>query len=163
MAASRPPKRIPRPLDETVIKALEGDGMPSDSTLLEKITLDNGLQLQLYDASRQIAADRWFLCLSARIDIPVDALHLEYLREGSVSLAELRSIVGDTVVYEKKLERNFVSEIDRPSILSEFRRAILETSFPYLSRADFPGRFILKTYRDECQRRKHYPDPDSSE
>jgi hypothetical protein len=137
--------------------------MPSDSTLLEKITLDNGLQLRLYDTSRQIAADRWFLCLSARIDIPVDALHLEYLGEDSVSLAEVRTIVGDMVVYEKRLERNFVSEIDRQSILSEFRRTLLEISLPYLSRAVFPGRFILKTYRDECKRRKHYRDPDSSE
>lgn len=137
--------------------------MASDASMtLETITLENGLALRLQDQSRQIAADRWFLCLCARIDVPVDALHLAQLQASSVSQAEMRSVLGDMVVYEKKMERNFVSETDRMAILSECRRSILDNLLPYLSRPDFPGKFILKSYREACQRRKCRPASDAS-
>ncbi len=131
--------------------------MPSDPILLETMALENGLQLHLYDHSRPVAADRWLLRLSARIDIPVDPVYLEHLGGESISPVEMRAVLGDRVIYERKMERNFVSETDREAIQSEFRRSLTENILKYLSRPEFPGKFILKTYRDACQRRRWRP------
>jgi hypothetical protein len=34
--------------------------------LVDKIALDNGLTLELWDRSRQVAGDRWLVCFVAR-------------------------------------------------------------------------------------------------
>ena len=41
--------------------------------LLDRHTLDNGLTLELWDQSRPLVGDRRFVCLVARMAIPVRA------------------------------------------------------------------------------------------
>jgi len=44
--------------------------------LIKTIVLGNGLILEIYDQSREIAGDRWLVKMAAKINIPIDPLHL---------------------------------------------------------------------------------------
>ena len=120
-------------------------------TLVKTIVLENQQRLDIYDASVKIAGDRWQVTLVGRMEITIKDL----FPEDSASeppAADIQLVLGDTVSYEIKKQRNFIGQAEKPVVFSNLLEALTQFAVPYLSRPAFPKRFVLKKYR-ECKSR----------
>ena len=81
--------------------------MPEEK-LINTIPLENDLCIKIYDGSKKIAADRWQIVVTARIRIAMD--QVQFTRVDSEKKSEIIQLIGDQVVYEKKMIRNFVDQ-----------------------------------------------------
>jgi hypothetical protein len=121
--------------------------------LIKTLDLENGLQLNVYDASRKLVGDRWLVSMIVRMDVPVT----EVLKKNSIqptkSIDEIKSVLGDSVIFEKKRERNFVDTTERVTVFKELCDMFLNSQLYYLSKSIFPKQYILKTYKEEVKKR----------
>ena len=88
-------------------------------TLLEKITLKNGLTVNLFDASQNIAGDRQQVNLIVRVDIYIDSF--EQAINGNdnslPSFAEIKEILGDSIVFELVKQRQFIDNKEKQKVI----------------------------------------------
>lgn len=117
-----------------------------EERLIETKTLANGLELSIYDASRKIAGDRWYVAMVARVAVPVCGVD-------TVPVGEARQALGDTVVFEQRRERNFIDDNERDAVFGDLCRIFSDGTGAYVAHADFPARFIKKKLA-ECLARK---------
>jgi len=89
--------------------------------LIKTIVLKNGLTLEIYDQSRKIAGDRWLVKMAAKIDIPVDCLHLGNGLNKQVSLNSLKRSFDNFLRYEQKGERNFVGDQQKDTVFNDYK------------------------------------------
>ncbi len=115
--------------------------------LIKSIPLDNGQVLNIYDASKKIAGDRWQVNLVARMVISVNEILLEN-NATNPPITEIKQALGDTVEYENKKQRNFIDEKEKPTVFTDLLDTFIKYSVPYLSHPDFPKRFIIKKYHE---------------
>lgn len=117
--------------------------------------LENGLTLNLFDASRKIAGDRWFISILARVEIPVKSGIFD--EKGLlVTVEDARALIGDTVVFEQKRERNFISKDEKEEVISQILRDFLANVVPYLGNEKFPVNFLKKIYKEARKRELWY-------
>jgi hypothetical protein len=124
--------------------------------LVKTISLENNLTVELYDASKKIAGDRWQVSLVARMVVPVD----DAIDKGGIDptkAVEIRQVLGDAVTYEIKKQRNFIDAREKTAVFDQLLDVFSNYSRPYLSHPDFAGRFVLKTFYDRQKQR--LPDP----
>ena len=125
--------------------------MIQDETLLETEALDNGVALNLYDASRKVAGDRWQVVLIARARVPVtDALCRQCQPEDA---ARVRSLLGESQAWEQKRERNFIDENEKEAVLAAMRERFLRITRPYVAHPAFGARMLARRYQDLAKRR----------
>ncbi len=114
---------------------------------IRTVELENHLRLNFYDHSKKIAGDRWFVSVTAKVDIQVaDALSAPDDLP-NVSADEIREKIGETVAFEKKLERNFVSEGEKDEVFENLLTSFLSNTRSYLSLPEFSRRFVLRAYQ----------------
>lgn len=111
--------------------------------LVESVPLENGLTLDVLDACRVIAGDRWLVHLIARIKTDLTPALLENVPDGDRLLKILKQEYGDTIEYRADLKKHFVSETDRQRVFQEFRDIVIREKLPYLSHPSFKRRFAL--------------------
>lgn len=116
--------------------------------LVDTIALDNGLILKFYDGSRKIAGDRWQVACVATVEVPVDYPDAEILSAAGVDRDHIKGIFGDAVVFEKVMERNFIDEKNFNKVVDGLFQSMSKSMVPYLSRPEFPGRFLVRKYRE---------------
>jgi len=119
-----------------------------EERLIETKTLANGLEMSLYDASRKIAGDRWYVMLLARVVVPVRE---GFLGRGADAMdpADAQKILGETVMFEQRRERNFVDDNDKTAVFDNLYQTFLSGTGAYVAHPDFPARFIRKRL-SEC-------------
>ena len=120
--------------------------MTMHEKLIEKIALDNGLNLELWDRSRPVAGDRWLVCFVARAIVPVELKYLKQENDESLTLESVRNIVGQQAVYTRQKESHFVDVKEKNGVFENLKNAFLDTNLGYLSSPDFPRKFIMKVY-----------------
>ena len=129
-------------------------------TSLKTIPLKNGLTLHLLDFSKKIAGDRWYVSVVAHMDIPINEETLGDLekneRSSKPSLDDIIAVVGDTVTFEQKMERNFISNSEKDTIEDGFISSFLRLSATYLDRAAFAKKYILKVYKEKQKQQTWY-------
>ncbi len=112
--------------------------------LIETIPLENGLTVEVRDATRPIAADTAKVELLFRVAVPLDPgdwacpAHYETVRE----------VFGDPLLFEHRDGRSFVRSEEIETVSRELRNAFRRDMLAYLSRPDFPRRLALAKYRD---------------
>ncbi|MCE5263030.1 MAG: hypothetical protein LLG97_05795 [Deltaproteobacteria bacterium] len=112
--------------------------------LIETIPLENGLTVEVRDASRPVAADTAKVELLFRIAVPLDPgdwacpAHCETVRR----------VFGDPLRFEYRTGRSFVRSEEIETVSRELRDAFRRDMLAYLSRPDFPRRLALAKYRD---------------
>ena len=117
-----------------------------EEILVHTMELKNGLKLEIFDASRKIAGDRYQIVMSARIEIDVaEAM-------ASPACAELdhkavAGALGPRVVFEQKGERNFVDEKEKEAVFKSLCDACLENAGKYFAHDDFAAKYVLRAYR----------------
>ncbi|MCF8069211.1 MAG: hypothetical protein K9L30_11560 [Desulfobacterales bacterium] len=118
---------------------------------LKTIKLDNGLNINIIDESKEMVGDRWKISVVVKIDIPVED-HMPDKNLPDVSPAELKKVIGDTVIFEKKQERIFVDDREKDGVISGLIDSFEKEILGYVSSPNFPKRFIVKHYNETLKK-----------
>ena len=115
--------------------------MPMNSgRLISQHTLANGLILELWDHSRPLVGDRWYVVLETRIAVPVRA---DTLPPELKALADqVVTALKEEIIFTRKEERNFISATEFPGLLKEMQDRVLKLAPGYFGHPDFAARFI---------------------
>lgn len=116
-------------------------------THIHTIPLANGQTVEIWDASRKLAADRWQVTLVARMEIPVDAA----IPPSEASA--VKQALGDTVMFETKKQRHFIDETKKQGVLADMLETFTRVSVPYLSHPDFAARHVARRFAEHRKRR----------
>jgi hypothetical protein len=120
--------------------------------LIKTLDLENGLQLNVYDASRKLVGDRWLVSLIVRMDVPVAEALKKNSGESMEKIDEIKDMLGDSVLFEKKREKIFIDTAEKETAFKELCDMFLNSSLKYLSKEIFPKQYILKTYKKEVKK-----------
>jgi hypothetical protein len=118
----------------------------SSPRLLDRHLLDNGLTLELWDHSRPLVGDRWFVRLAARIAIPVRAETLP--AELKAHAAQVVGALGEEIIFSQEEARNFIAASEAGALLKDMQERILALAPGYFGHADFAARFIRKKFAE---------------
>lgn len=118
-----------------------------EEKLIDKISLENGLTLELYDRSRPVAGDLWLVSFMARIVVGVDPQYFKGQDAASPPFDDIRRAVGDKVTYSCEKSRNYIAEAQKEETLGGLKERFLSTTLTYFSNANFPRNIILSRYR----------------
>ncbi|HUV51367.1 MAG TPA: hypothetical protein VMW78_10170 [Anaerolineae bacterium] len=124
-----------------------------EEVLINTIDLENGLELKLFDRSRKLAGDSWLVSLIARIEIPTNDPLLKEDGSSSLNFDEAIKVLGEKLIFERKRERIYINEKKKDEVLKEIQDSFLSTSLSYLSRSDFPRKYILKKFNEKIKKR----------
>jgi hypothetical protein len=109
-----------------------------EGIMIEKIPLENGLILEIWNYSRKIAGDRWLVGFLAQIGITPsekDFSNPDYYQK-------FLERTDGKVYYRYRKERHFVPEDSISTIYSNIKENFLKAALPYLSHPDFKERLL---------------------
>jgi hypothetical protein len=122
--------------------------------LIEKITLPNGLILELWDPSRVMAGDRWLVSILVRVEVPVVPDYFTTMDHGEQAYQDLVAALGNPLVFTQEKVRHFVDKKDTEEALAELCQRLKDTLISYLGNPKFASQFALKKYGDLQDRQK---------
>lgn len=117
-------------------------------TLIETITLPNGLILELWDKSRPIAGDRWLISLLAKVEVPVLPEYLSTLENSEQAYSDLLAAYGDPLIFTQEKNRHFVDEKDTKDVLAGLCQRFKDNLLAYLGNPRFASLYVMKKYGD---------------
>ncbi len=142
-------------MDETQDSNAQNLAKTEDS-LEKSVEMENGLTLEIWNKSKVIAGDRWKVSVVARVEVPL-AKAFEKIGEAFPdSLAQMRDLIGDFAVFEKKMDRFFIDEREKDELKRELVESLFETVLPYISKPKFAKRFLLAEYAKVDKRRRRF-------
>ena len=113
-------------------------------TLIEQITLANGLVLNIYDLSRPIAADTAKVEIYIQTEVALEASYFCSVED----YALVKSVFGDKIQFEYRKERTFTPLEKQNEVRDELILTFKNNSFHYLSSPNFPQSLALAKLRD---------------
>lgn len=122
--------------------------------LLEEIKLPNGLVMNIWDASRVIAADTTSVILIVTIKME---LKPDYFLEAD-HYKLTTAVFGQEMLYEYRKERTFVKTWEVESVFRELLDTFKSDALPYLSRNTFPAQFARSKHREIISNPYRYRD-----
>jgi hypothetical protein len=111
---------------------------------IEEIYLANGLKLNILDLSRQIADDTVKVAISIQTEIILKESYFPRLQDYNC----VKSIFGNKITYEHKMEKSFVFLENQKSVREELINTFKNNSLNYLSSANFPQKLALSRLKD---------------
>ena len=120
--------------------------------LIKTIDLENHLILEIYDESIKTIGDRWMVNMVARIKVPLDEALIQKSEDLLANKDKIKKALGKEVVFEHTSNRIFVDDNEKESIFQEMYDSFIDNTLHYLSRPNFPERFLLKKIREEMKR-----------
>ena len=123
-----------------------------EEVLINTIDLENGLRLKLFDRSRKLAGDRWLVSFIARIEILIKDSLLKGDGSSLLNFDEAVKALGEKLLFEQKRERVYIDEKEKDEVMKKIQDSFLSTSISYLSRSDFPEKYILKKFNDKIKK-----------
>ncbi len=127
--------------------------------LVEKIGLKNGLFLNLYDRSRRVAGDRWYVCLVGEIEIAYNRDTLISLKDrigDEVSEGDIDSFIKETkgrIVFEIKKERNFIDEREKDNVFSMLLSSLKKDALPYMNNPSFADGYLINCFKEYIKKK----------
>lgn len=112
--------------------------------LYEQIPMPNGLTVEVFDLSRQIATDTVRVEMAIRIPLilrPDDF-------EEPLQFEQTRAVFGNEIVFEHRVERSFIGRDQKDDIFQALLETFKQASLPYLSNPKFRHRFAMSKYRE---------------
>lgn len=112
--------------------------------LIGRQALPNGLTLELWDRSRPVASDRWYVVLETRIAVPVgpDTLPPELIQLQK----QVVEALGAEIIFSRTEERNFIAAGELAALLQDMQDRTLQLAPGYFGHRDFAAKFIRKAY-----------------
>ena len=126
-----------------------------DTALLRRIDLEIGLELEIYDVSRKLAGDRWYVGFIARIEIPIPFL-AGHADSPEVNIEKMKDVLGETVRFEQKRDRHYIAEKEKDALLNGLIDDFLVSTLPYFSEKDFAKNYVLKSYKKKLEKESWY-------
>ena len=123
-------------------------GTDTPGTVIREIELENGQTLVISDLSRKISADAHVVIMQAAMEIEVSP---ELFDNGSLSgltIDDIRDTLGEKVVYEYRLERNFILNHEKDGVLEALMDTFMKNMDRYISHPKFAPKLVLKQYKD---------------
>jgi len=114
----------------------------------KKIELENKQTLVILDLSRKITQDAYVVIMKANIEIKIEK---ELFSDDSLSdfkYQDILATLGDKAIYEYKIERNFIMDTEKDRVFDILVKTFLDNLGQYVAKPNFPGKFILKKYKD---------------
>jgi hypothetical protein len=125
------------------------------TSLLRKIDLESGLELEIYNISRKLAGDRWYVGFVARVDIPITFL-AGHLDSSEIDLEKMKDVLGETVRFEQKRDRHYIDEKEKEVLLNGLIDDFLASTLPYFSERDFAKKYSLQAYKKKLEKASWY-------
>ena len=122
---------------------------------VKRLKLKNGTELEILDASRPLAGDRWQVAAVFRVTIPITSEMLSGSKTPA-DVAEIRRLLGERLVFEKRLERTFIDKSAREETFEQMVDSYLEGSLGYISKPAFPRNYVLKQYAEAVRKSTWY-------
>ena len=125
--------------------------------LNEKIfetSLANGMQVVVYDNSKLMAADRWYISLTCRCEMDLPASKLTSLALEDEILTALDDRLAGKITHVCKKERNFVDAACKDEVVEELLNQLQDTTLPYLAAQTFVERLFQQNVDDFVQEYK---------
>ena len=116
--------------------------------ILDTLALDSGLSITLLNQTRHYFGGYFHVRVCAFCDIPLKRSCFDT----DADFNEAVKILGESVRFERILEKMAVPESEVSSVLSHLTRTFKDTSGVYLSVADFSSRFVLSEYRKRAKK-----------
>jgi hypothetical protein len=113
--------------------------------LIKTIPVSDTLTLNIFDASKKIAGDRWQVTMTARMAMTVDDFFSDK-NPGDPPAADIKTALGDAVTWEIIKQRNFIDAKEKEAVLQQILDVFETLSVPYLSHPEFARKFILKQF-----------------
>jgi hypothetical protein len=116
--------------------------------IIDTITLDSFLCITLLDQTRHYFGGYFHVKVLAYCDIP---LKQSYFNDDA-EFNDVVRIMGESVRFERVLEKMAVPEPVIESVRSQLTQAFHETSRAYLSVPDFAPRFVRSEYQKHVKK-----------
>lgn len=123
-----------------------------DDGIVKELDLENNLHIKIYDRSKKLIGDRYQVIMQAEMDIPITQTILENNDRLMPGIQELKNMLGDKVTFKQTREKIFIDEGEKEKVMSNMIDSFINDMIPYLSRPDFPVRFINRQYQDQEKR-----------
>ena len=121
--------------------------------LHEEIRTPNGLSIEVWDGSRVIAADTASVVIVVRIPVEVKDTYFD----DASSYQKTVKVFGSPILFEYRNERTFVPIEERQSLFMAMLESFKKDVLPYLSREQFPKRFVLSKYEETLKNPWKFP------
>jgi len=122
-----------------------------ENMIYKKIELENNHILVISDLSRQISSDAHVVTMKASMEIKIQR---QLFFDDSLSDLKFQDILaklGEKVIYEYKIERNFIMNDQKEKVFESLVNTFMENLGQYVAKPVFPGKFVLKQYKDRIQ------------
>ena len=116
--------------------------------------LANGVTLIYLDESKKLAGDRWLVKLRCRVSTPLQGWMREAVSGSDPQTQFCRERLGETLVHETVMERNFIDQKAREGVFAEMVRSVEETMLSYVSAEGFVRQLFAKRLAEVTA---HYP------
>jgi hypothetical protein len=122
---------------------------------VKQLKLENGTELEILDASRPLAGDRWQVAAVFRLTIPITSEMFSGTKTPD-DVAEIRRLLGERLVFEKRLERTFIDKGAREKTFEQLVDSYLEGALEYISKPAFARNYVLKRYAEAVRKSTWY-------
>lgn len=126
--------------------------------LVERIELENGLVLELYDYSRVVAGDRWFVGLLCQISVPILDEVFSLKKEWEGLRDEFRAKYGDRINFEMRKERNFIDEKEKDKVFEELLNQVKRHCVRYMGHKNFALGYLKRQVEEFHKRQSWWKD-----
>ena len=117
--------------------------MLNNSNIITTIELSTGLCITLSDETRHYFGGYYHVKVLAHCIVPLDKRHFD----DESQYLEARHILGESVHFERILEKMAVPEQDIASVRMQLVDAFKDTTLRYLMTPDFDCRLVRNEYR----------------
>ncbi|MBC8438937.1 MAG: hypothetical protein H8D87_04560 [Deltaproteobacteria bacterium] len=122
-----------------------------EKMIYRKIELENNQTLVISDLSRKITLDAYVVIMKADIEIKIEKELFSDNLLSDFKFQDILAKLGDKVVYEYKIERNFIMDKKKGKVFEALVKTFLDNLGQYVAKPNFPGKFILKEYKDRIK------------
>lgn len=108
--------------------------------------LKNNINVAIYDLSKRIAGDRWFIRICCVATLPMTDTLLNQLTETGEVAAAFKKRYADGLTLEVVKERNFVDEQVKDDVVQQIMDQISENSLNYMNIDAFPHKLLRSEF-----------------
>lgn len=122
-----------------------------ESKIVNKIELENKQTLVISDLSRKISEDAYVVIMQATLEIKIEKELFSNDPLSDFKYQDILAVLGDKVMYDYKIERNFIMDHEKDDVFETLVKTFLDNLGQYVAKPAFPGKFILKEYKDQSK------------
>lgn len=110
---------------------------------LSTVELENGLKFEMFDRSNRYFGDYHRIKIDIECSIPLEARFFND-DDSNESLVRARKLYGDSLMFERSLERMGVAGADVEATKQEMVETFLSSSREYLQHPEFVMRYVAR-------------------